>query len=163
MKAIESRSLKSFILLECLRPMLTFYTLLDFCDREGLRVLRVNLDGSQLETLVRVADWQKEPEKVKDQTNWCVGIAVSPKNGKFYWTQKGPSKGSQGRIFSANIDFPKGEDAVSRKDIELVIGQLPEPIDLELNEDESVLFWSDRGELPLGKSLARKKQAPRTH
>lgn len=112
--------------------------------------MRVNLDGSELETLVQVADWQKEPEKVQDQRNWCVGIAVSPKNGKFYWTQKGPSKGSQGRIFSAGIEFPKGQDAKSRNDIELVIGGLPEPIDLELDDEEKVLFWSDRGELPLG-------------
>lgn len=124
-----------------------------FCDREGLRVLRVNLDGTDLETLIQVADWQKEPEKVQDQTNWCVGIAVSPRNGKFYWTQKGPSKGSQGRIFSAGIQFPQGQDAGSRRDVELVLGGLPEPIDLELNEDGSVLFWSDRGELPLGEWL----------
>jgi hypothetical protein len=46
--------------------------------------------------------------------------------------------------------MPRGSDASNRQDIELLIGGLPEPIDLEFNDDESVLFWSDRGELPLG-------------
>ena len=121
-----------------------------FCDREGGRVMRVNLDGSEIETLYRTANWQKEPEKLKDEKNWCVGIAPSPKTGKIYWTQKGRSKGSEGRIFSANIDMPRGATAADRTDVELVIGGLPEPIDLELNDDETVLYWTDRGELPLG-------------
>lgn len=121
-----------------------------FCDREGGRVMRVNLDGTNVETLVKTADWQLEPQKLKDERNWCVGVAISPKSGKFFWTQKGKSKGSEGRIFSANIDMPQGSDASNRQDINLLIGGLPEPIDLELNHDESVLFWSDRGELPLG-------------
>ena len=123
-----------------------------FCDREGLRVMRVNLDGSDCETLIQTGDWQQEPEKSKDQRNWCVGIAVSPKVGKFYWTQKGFPKATQGRIFSANLEFPVNTDATTRNDIELVIGDLPEPIDLDLNSNETVLYWSDRGELPLGES-----------
>lgn len=28
------------------------------CDREGLRVMRVGVDGSHLETLVQTGDWQ---------------------------------------------------------------------------------------------------------
>jgi hypothetical protein len=121
-----------------------------FCDREGGRVMRVNLDGTNVETLIQTADWQAEPQKLKDERYWCVGVAISPKSGKFFWTQKGKSKGSEGRIFSANIDMPRGSDVSNRQDIELLIGGLPEPIDLEFNDDESVLFWSDRGELPLG-------------
>lgn len=77
-----------------------------FCDREGLRVMRVNLDGSDLETLIQTGDWRQEGSE--DQTKWCVGIAVSRKLGKFYWTQKGWSKAMKGRIFSASIDMPKG-------------------------------------------------------
>nr|POE94220.1 3-hydroxyacyl-coa dehydrogenase-like protein lam1 [Quercus suber] len=127
-----------------------------FCDREGLRVMRVNLDGSNIETLIQTGDWQKDLDKARDQRNWCVGITVAPKLGKLFWTQKGSSKASEGRIFSAHIDFPDGTDAKTRKDIELVIGNLPEPIDLDLNSDESALFWSDRGELPLGNTLNKK-------
>lgn len=34
--------------------------------------------------------------------------------------------------------------------------KLPEPIDLELDEEAGVLYWTDRGELPLGNTLNRK-------
>lgn len=33
---------------------------------------------------------------------------------------------------------------------------LPEPIDLELDEENGVLYWTDRGELPLGNTLNKK-------
>lgn len=127
-----------------------------FCDREGLSVHRCNLDGSHHEVIVRTGDWKTETEKGRDATYWPVGIAVSQKLGKIFWTQKGPSKGSQGRIFSANMDLPAGSDASSRKDIEIVAEGLPEPIDLELDEDNGVLYWTDRGEIPLGNTLNKK-------
>ena len=78
-----------------------------FCDREGLSVMRVNLDGPDLETLIQNGDW-KDKNATHDQTKWCVGIAVSRKLGKIYWTQKGYEKGTSGRIFSAGLDIPKG-------------------------------------------------------
>lgn len=73
---------------------------------------------------------------------------------QFFWTQKGPSKGAKGRIFSASLDSPK--DPANRPDVELVAGNLPEPIDLEFDEESSVLYWTDRGELPLGNTLNKK-------
>ncbi|KAK6218274.1 hypothetical protein LQW54_002801 [Pestalotiopsis sp. IQ-011] len=123
-----------------------------FSDREGMRVLRCNFDGSDLETLVETGDWTQGSE---DQTKWCVGIAVAPEEGKFYWTQKGPSKGSKGQIFRASIDFPAGAGAKSRTDIERLFDGLPEPIDLEVDEEGGLLYWTDRGELPLGNSINR--------
>ncbi|KAH8912834.1 hypothetical protein BR93DRAFT_974274 [Coniochaeta sp. PMI_546] len=127
-----------------------------FGDREGLRVWRCNFDGSELEVLIEAGDWQKEEEKT-DQTRWCVGVAVSASTNKFYWTQKGPSKGNKGRIFSANIDFLPGENSKNRTDIEILFQNLPEPIDLDIDEEESVLYWTDRGELPIGNSINRAK------
>ncbi|KAK4496994.1 hypothetical protein PRZ48_011443 [Zasmidium cellare] len=127
-----------------------------FCDREGCRVMRVNLDGSELETLVQTAV-SKDGKPEEDQTLWCVGIAVSQKLGKIFWTQKGASKASQGRIFSAGLETPK--DPANRSDIEVVMKDLPEPIDLEVDEDTGVLYWTDRGELPLGNTLNRKTVA----
>ena len=115
-----------------------------FADREGLRVYRCKVDGSDLETLVS----NGSPESPPDPTKWCVGIAVAPKFGKFYWTQKGPSKGGHGRIFSASI--ANGDD-----DVRCIVSGLPEPIDLEVDEASSTLYWTDRGELPFGNSLAR--------
>jgi hypothetical protein len=134
-----------------------------FSDREGLRVHRSNLDGSDHEIIIQTGDWQTEKEKVQDQSNWCVGITVAPKLGKFFWTQKGFPKGSKGRIFSANIDMPSGATAASRHDIELIAGDLPEPIDLEFNNSTGVLYWTDRGELHFGNTLNKKTivgQAP---
>ncbi|CAJ0543515.1 Ff.00g037900.m01.CDS01 [Fusarium sp. VM40] len=127
-----------------------------FSDREGLRVMRSNFDGSDLEVLVQTGDYQNEQHK-SDPTRWCVGVTVSPSTGKFYWTQKGPSKAGKGRIFRANIDFKSGEDAKSRTDIELVFQSLPEPIDLEIDEAENTLYWTDRGEIPYGNTINRAK------
>ncbi|KAH0023022.1 NAD(P)-binding protein, partial [Aureobasidium melanogenum] len=127
-----------------------------FCDREGLRVHRSNLDGSEHEVIIKRGDWKTDKAKVEDQTNWPVGIAVSHKLKKFYWTQKGPSKSTKGRIFSANLEMPSGKDASTRDDIEVVLGGLPEPIDLEFDEDTGVLYWTDRGEIPFGNTLNRK-------
>ncbi|KAH6665568.1 3-hydroxyacyl-CoA dehydrogenase-like protein [Halenospora varia] len=123
-----------------------------FCDREGLRVMRCNLDGSEHETIVQAGDWRKK-EDAEDQLKWCVGISIDRKGEKFYWTQKGLSKGCKGRIFRANIDMPTGESASNRSDIELLFSGLPEPIDLEVDEDTKTLFWTDRGDPPLGNSL----------
>lgn len=125
-----------------------------FCDREGCRVYRCNFNGSELETLVATGN----PENTDPAENihgWCVGIAVAPKLGKFYWTQKGPSKGGQGRIFCANISTPAGESAASRSDVECILEHLPEPIDLEIEESSNTLYWTDRGEIPFGNSLNR--------
>jgi hypothetical protein len=123
-----------------------------WCDREGMRVMRANLDGSQVETLVETG---RGDEDRRDQTRWCVGITVDPKRGKIYWTQKGPSKGNQGRIFRANIDPPKGQTAANRSDIEVLFDRLPEPIDLDLDLQNRVLYWTDRGDPPRGNTVNR--------
>jgi hypothetical protein len=122
------------------------------CDREGLRVMRCNLDGSGHETLVQNGDWH-DLTATRDQSKWCVGITVSQSEKKFYWTQKGISKGGIGRIFRANIDMPAGKDATTRDDIEMVLDHLPEPIDLEVDPDTDTLFWTDRGDPPFGNTL----------
>ncbi|OAA73353.1 NAD(P)-binding domain protein [Cordyceps fumosorosea ARSEF 2679] len=127
-----------------------------FTDREGLRVLRCALDGSALETLVEAGD-RRDPAHVADQTRWCVGVAVSPATGTFYWTQKGPSKGSRGRVFRAGTEFREGETAATRTDVEVLLQGLPEPIDLDVDEEGGHLYWTDRGELPIGNSINRVK------
>jgi hypothetical protein len=123
-----------------------------FSDREGFSVFRCNFDGSDFELLIKTGD-SENPEDKEDYTKWCVGIAVAPKFGKFYWTQKGPSKGGKGRIFSANIATPAGQTAKSRDDIVCLLGGLPEPIDLEVDEETNTLYWTDRGEMPFGNTL----------
>jgi hypothetical protein len=77
-------------------------------DREGMRVMRSNLDGSGIETLVQTG--QGDTDR-RDATKWCVGITVDPKRGEIYWTQKGQDNAGLGRLCRANIDIPKGENA----------------------------------------------------
>src|ERR1700724_2051968 len=55
-----------------------------WCDREGTRVMRANLDGSNVETLVKTGEGDSDS---RDATKWCVGITVDPKRGQIYWTQ----------------------------------------------------------------------------
>ena len=124
-----------------------------WCDREGMRVMRCNLDGSKIETLVDSSGGDARPGP--DQTKWCVGITVDPKRGKIYWTQKGPTKAGTGRIFRANIEIPKGETPANRSDMEVLFDKLPEPIDLELDLENRVLYWTDRGDPPRGNTVNR--------
>jgi sugar lactone lactonase YvrE len=124
-----------------------------WCDREGMRVMRCNLDGSQLETLVQTDGG--DPRPGPDQTKWCVGITVDPKRGHFYWTQKGGDNAGVGRIYRAKLEMPKGQTAANRTDIELLFENLPEPIDLELDVENRVLYWTDRGDPPRGNTVNR--------
>jgi hypothetical protein len=124
-----------------------------WCDREGMRVMRANLDGSQIETLVDTSKGDSRPGT--DLTKWCVGITVDSDRGQIYWTQKGPDDAGKGRLFRAKIDIPKGETAANRTDIELLFDGLPEPIDLELDLRNRFIYWTDRGDPPRGNSVNR--------
>ena len=124
-----------------------------WCDREGMRVMRANVDASNVETLVDTSKGDARPGA--DLTKWCVGITVDPDRGQIYWTQKGPDDAGKGRIFRANIDIPKGETAANRTDIEVLFDGLPEPIDLELDLKKRLLYWTDRGDPPRGNTVNR--------
>jgi hypothetical protein len=123
-----------------------------WCDREGMRVMRSNLDGSGIETLVQTG--QGDVDRA-DVLRWCVGIAIDVESGKLYWTQKGPENADLGRIFRAGLEIPKGESYSSRSDIELLFDKLPEPIDLDLDLEHRVLYWTDRGDPPRGNTVSR--------
>ena len=121
-------------------------------DREGMRVMRANLDGSYIETLVQTGEGVDER---RDQTRWCVGIAVDPERRQLYWTQKGGDNAGVGRILRAGIDIPEGATAANRGDVEVLFDGLPEPIDLELDLDRRFLYWTDRGNPPRGNTVNR--------
>ena len=123
-----------------------------WCDREGMRVMRCNLDGSQLETLIETGRGEADS---RDATRWCVGLTIDPKFGRIYWTQKGPDDAGLGRIFRANVEIPAGQTAATRSDIEIFYDGLPEPIDLELDHKNRVLYWTDRGDPPRGNTVNR--------
>ena len=113
-------------------------------DREGHRVSRARLDGSDLHDLV-----VNEP----GIENQCVGITVDDEGEYLYWTQKGPSDGGVGKILRAPVRIAQGETPRNRTDIEILWECLPEPIDLEIAG--GVLYWTDRGAPPKGNTLNR--------
>jgi DNA-binding beta-propeller fold protein YncE len=124
-----------------------------WCDREGMRVMRVNLDGSELETLIDSSGG--DPRPGHDANKWCVGIAVDTRGGHFYWTQKGPDNGESGRLCRAPLQLRAGEDPSNRTDIEILFHPLPEPIDLDIDPETRLLYWTDRGNPPRGNSVNR--------
>jgi hypothetical protein len=122
-------------------------------DREGMRVMRANVDGSGVETLVDSSQGDTRPGS--DAMKWCVGIAVDVEAGAIYWTQKGGDNAGEGRMFRAGINIPPGQSATDRRDIELLYDALPEPIDLELDLRNRMIYWTDRGDPPRGNSVNR--------
>jgi DNA-binding beta-propeller fold protein YncE len=119
-------------------------------DREGMRVMSVNIDGSDLQTLVQTGEGDEDR---KDLSRWCVGVAIDHNKNEIYWTQKGPDDGNVGGLFRAPLALRPGETPSSRTDIETVFDHLPEPIDLEIAGGS--LYWTDRGDPPRGNTVNR--------
>jgi sugar lactone lactonase YvrE len=114
-------------------------------DREGMRVMRANTDGTGIETLVTTAPASASA----DMSNWAVGIALDLAGGKMYWTQKGAGPSGttgQGSIRRAGLEIPAGQDSTSRTDVEVLFSSLPEPIDLDLDLGKRQIYWTDRGD-----------------
>ena len=76
-------------------------------DREGMRVMRSNLDGSKIEILVQTG--QGEADR-RDAMKWCVGITVDAERGQIDWTQKGPEDAGQGPHLSCGYRDTKGPE-----------------------------------------------------
>lgn len=126
--------------------------LLYWCDREGMRVMRSRTDGSDITVLVQTGSTEAERA---DERLHCVGIAIDRAGGRIFWTQKGPPKGGKGKILSAPLELPEGMSPSHRTDISVVFDGLPEPIDLEWEEESGTLYWTDRGAPPQGNTLNR--------
>src|SRR5262249_47820916 len=112
-------------------------------DREGMRVMPCDFDGSNVETLVQTG---VSEDGRHDEAKWRVGVSVDHAVGYLYWTQMGPNDGGLGRVCRAGIDLPPGESAAHRGDVEAVCKDLPEPINLEIDHTTRVLYWADRGD-----------------
>ena len=127
-------------------------------DREGMRIQRSNLDGSNIETLIETGHGDEER---RDQSRWCVGIALDVARGKVYWTQKGGDNAGIGTIRRANLEVPKGQDPAHRTDIETLFSGLLEPIDMDLDLTSRMLYWTDRGDPPRGNTVNRAPWIPK--
>jgi DNA-binding beta-propeller fold protein YncE len=121
-------------------------------DREGMRVMRANLDGSQVETLIQTGEDEGDRH---DPSNWCVGITVDPLDRQIYWTQKDADDSGHGRIFRADIVGFRAPTRANRIDVDTLFERLPEPVDLELDLEHRALYWTDRGHPPRGNTVRR--------
>ena len=141
-------------------------------DREGMRIMRADVDGSHIETLIetgikpgsergqsgvrpQVADVDRA-----NQANWCVGIALDVDHGKVYWTQKGGNPANAGSIRRANLEVPSGMTPSHRSDVEVLVDGLPEPIDLDVDPRTRMMYWTDRGDPPRGNTVSRAPMDP---
>ena len=55
----------------------------------------------------------------------------------------------------ANTEKPNGQSPENRTDVEVIFEGLPEPIDMELDVYNRVLYWTDRGDPPRGNTVNR--------
>lgn len=113
-----------------------------WADREWMRILRSNLNGSKIETLVQTGEG--ETDRV-NAINCCVGITADVDDKGIYWTQKGPEDSGQGRILRANIEIPKGQSVARRTQIEVLFDGMPESIDLDLDLKRSHVVLDQPG------------------
>ncbi|MDR3437338.1 hypothetical protein [Telmatospirillum sp.] len=127
-------------------------SLIYWCDREGMRVMRARTDGSDVTVLVQTGSTDEDRH---NRRLHCVGVAIDIDGGYIYWTQKGKPNGGEGRILRAPLDLAAGADPANRQDIEILFDNLPEPIDLEWEANTGFLYWTDRGDPPDGNTLNR--------
>jgi DNA-binding beta-propeller fold protein YncE len=120
-------------------------------DREGMKVMRSNVDGSQLETVVDTKNAECEDSACK----MVVGVAVDVAGGWVYWTQKGGTSAGEGSLNRAPLTIKAGESAERRSDIQVLLTGLPEPIDLRWVKETGTIYWTDRGHLQGGNSVNR--------
>src|SRR6476646_1422321 len=91
-----------------------------------------------------------------------ASASPSPRSRTPVLDAKGPSNGGRGKILRAAVDIPAGHTAADRGDIEVLFDGLPEPIDLDLDLDTRMLYWTDRGDPPLGNTVNRAPWTQRT-
>jgi len=127
-------------------------------DREGMRVMRSNLDGSDVETLVETG--QRIEGQRGDPKDYCVGIALDLTRNEMYWTQRG-DRANDGSIQRASMNIPKGENPAHRTDIQVLFDGLPEPVDLALDLKTRTMYWtSDGGAGPAADTVSRAPMDP---
>lgn len=128
-----------------------------FCDREGHKVWSYSSETDEFVILLHTDDLPLSsptgsvlPGSDEDKLRWCVGIEIDEKNNYIFFTIKGPSSAGKGKIFAAPFNFDQKASTISPQDVITIKENLPEPIDLLLDESNGLLYWTDRGDASVG-------------
>ncbi|KZP27113.1 hypothetical protein FIBSPDRAFT_948772 [Athelia psychrophila] len=113
-------------------------------DREGVRVIRRTLDGSDVETLVCNGETD---EGRKDAMRHCVGLSIDTTRGLLYRTQK------VRRLQGPTGPHPPRQHRHPRRPNPRLTHGYPDPLRIELDNSTQTLYWTDRGDPPLGNTL----------
>ena len=125
-----------------------------WCDREGMRLMRANLDGSNIETLVDTSQGDPRPgprryEVVRGRGHRCRWRTRCTGHKKV------PTTPARAACSARASKFPQDRRRLIAADIEVLYDGLPEPIDLELDLNNRVMYWTDRGDPPRGNTVNR--------
>lgn len=110
-----------------------------FCDREGQRVYRAPMNGvktsEDLEVLVDFTSLSVDEYQ-------CVGIALDIPRGEFYWTDRLDKTIRRASMDAGSVITPDNVDTLTT----LIVENALAPIDLYLDQDDRILYFTDRGE-----------------
>ncbi|MCH8333302.1 IPT/TIG domain-containing protein, partial [Candidatus Sumerlaeota bacterium] len=109
-------------------------------DRDGKRIQRANLDGTELETLISVFT---RPGGEAIPLENPVGMALDIENKKLYFTDR-----FMGMVLRADMEIPEGETHGTRTYVEILVAGVRDenrPIDIDLDLERGKMYWTDRG------------------
>src|SRR6267378_3783598 len=96
----------------------------------------------------------------------CVRIWMAPKSKRLSTparamrvpakTRRNGALASRSTLKAEKSTGPrKGQTPANRQDIEVLYNNLPEPIDLDLDLGNRIMYWTDRGDPPRGNTVNR--------
>ena len=121
-------------------------------DREGMRVMRSSLDGSNIETLVETGNGELDRH---DQTNGVWVSRSTSKAERSTGLRKAPTTPVRAVSFERISKFQKARIRRIAGTSKLLFDGLPEPIDLDLDLANRMIYWTDRGDPPRGNTVNR--------
>ena len=84
-----------------------------WCDREGMRVMRGNLDGSHIETLVDSSQGDLDQGRTRRSGAWASSSMSMAANST--GRRRAETNAGEGRLFRANIEIPPGPDGLKTR------------------------------------------------
>ena len=124
-----------------------------WCDREGMRLMRANLDGSDIETLVDTS--QGDPRPGPDARSGVWAWPSTSMAARCIGHKKAPTTPARAACSAPASKFPPDRRRLIDQTSKVLYDGLPEPIDLELDPNNRVMYWTDRGDPPRGNTVNR--------